>query len=336
MDEAIRDLERRAASDPAAWPLLARARVRAGEPALAVLATVRLGLRVDPASSELARIRDEALARYWEAPRWRVLFEREGTGGDRVVFSSDGGLVAAAGRGVVVVDVEANRIAGGGYAGRSVRALAFLGRELLLDDEGLAHWDPIAGRERARIPGTIPTIAVAAAPDSSRGFAVTENGRVVRLSFQKGRVVSIETAQTLIPPPTAALAWAGLVPAEDRLILGMGNRLVVRSGPSFDEEQALLSGGPMATAMQDMYALLLRLAADSFERIASRIALAPDRTVALIPGPDGGVLAKFSADNQSVRTIESLPPSFRAAAFSPCGSRLAVLREDRLTLLEAC
>src|SRR5581483_5888744 len=41
VDEAIRDLERRAAEDPAAWPLLARARLRGGAAPAEVLAAVR-------------------------------------------------------------------------------------------------------------------------------------------------------------------------------------------------------------------------------------------------------------------------------------------------------
>ncbi len=337
MDEEIRDLERRAAADPTAWPLVARARRRAGASPVELLAVVRAGLRADPASTELAAERDQALSAFWEAPSWRVLFERQTTGGNRIVFSPDGALLAAAGRGVVVVNVDANQIVNAGYAGRTVRSLTFLGRELLLDDEGLVHWDPVSERERARVPGTIPTIAVAVAPDSSRGFAVTENGRVLRLAIQRGRVTGTEPAHLLAPPPTAALGWTGRTAEQDRLILGLGARVVLRSGAAFEQELEILSSGIRILAgLDSLQYALVSLAAQSFELLAGRIALSPDCGATLVPGQRCGVLLCHTESRHGPRAVEQVPPTFRAAAFSPCGSRLAVLLEDRLTVLEAC
>jgi hypothetical protein len=340
VDETIRDLERRAASDPTAWAPLARARLRAGAPAISVLAAVREGIRSEPASIELARVRDEALRAFFDrepdGPVWRQLFEREGTGGDRVVFSHDGALLAVAGRGVVVTDVERNRIVGAGYAGRRVRALAFLGRELLLDDEGLAHWDPESGRERARIPGTIPTIAVATAADATRGFAVTENGRIVRLRFLSGRVAGTETPLTLTPPPTAAVGWVGHEEKEDGLIAGLAQGIVLRSGADFGRERILipgLAGGSALLTGGGLLEALFQVASANFAHIAARTALAPDHEAALVSGPEGPVLVRLAG---GARRIAGGPAGFAAAAFSPCGSRLAILREDRLTVLQVC
>src|SRR5207249_1264562 len=89
---------------------------------------------------------------------------------------------------------------------------------------------------RARVPGTIPTIAVATAADSMRGFVVTGNGRILRLCFEKGRVASCEEVTTLTPPATAARFWLGAAEGEDRVALAIGHGSVLRGGAGFAAE----------------------------------------------------------------------------------------------------
>jgi hypothetical protein len=337
MDETLRDLERRAESDPTLLPVLARAQLRSGTPPAQVLAAVRQGLRAEPASSELHRLRDEALSRFWSEARYEPLLERPGMAGRRVSFSHDGSLLAVAWLGVFVVDVERNQIVGAGYAGRPVRALAFVGRELLLDDDGLALWDPVSGKERARVPGTAPTIAVATSAGSSRGFAVTAKGSVVRFGVEKGKVTAAETVTTLTPPPVAAVGWAGLPGWTDHLLVATDGRVALRSGAALEHELDLSASGPRLLSGLDRIA-------EALIRFGPGVAyyLADDRT-AISPDLRAAILESREAAAPSLHTIEGksparlpLPLMVQGYAFSPCGSRLAAVYEDRLIVLQAC
>jgi hypothetical protein len=324
VDEALRELERRCetAGDAGLWAALARARLRSGLRPAVALAAVRAGIRLAPADGELARVRDEALAAFWREPAYVPLLERHGASGRRVVFSHDGQFLAVASPGVIVVRIEPHELVGAGFPRDPCEAVAFVGPDLLVGQpRGLISFSPASGREGARLDHAGGVQALGTSADGTRGVLHDRQGTTLRFTLGPGKMTPRDRDQIFLPS-AASCVLMGLSPEEDTVVRrsGMG-RAEALSGTRFEKTPILW---PAQLAFEQL--------------LAGEVVLSPDRG-AITRFLDGGVeISRLGGTDGATTKLGAVRSTCSAAAFSPCGSRLALIRAQppALLVLEAC